>query len=100
MLLGRLQQGLQAVVGRGITGPLRSGAATSVPAFTPPLAFYSLKPIDEYLKNCPVKVPKYGIEILNDARINKGTAFSERERDRLGIRGLLPPVVFSIEVGL
>ena len=36
-----------------------------------------------------------GAEILHDPRFNKGTAFTEAERDRLGIRGLLPPRVFT-----
>eukprot|EP01135_Chromosphaera_perkinsii_P000286 Nk52_evm55s62 gene=Nk52_evmTU55s62 len=103
MLSSALLRQLPGVVGRqsqqGILFGGRLGQPQSglVPKILPPVAFYSLKPVDEYLKHCPVKVQKYGIEILNDARINKGTAFSERERDRLGIRGLLPPVVFSIE---
>jgi malate dehydrogenase (oxaloacetate-decarboxylating)(NADP+) len=39
-----------------------------------------------------------GIELLHDARLNKGTAFTEAERDALKLRGLLPPVVNSLEV--
>ncbi len=35
--------------------------------------------------------------LLHDARINKGTAFSEEERDAYRLRGLLPPVVNTIE---
>ena len=36
-----------------------------------------------------------GFEILNSAHLNKSTAFSEAERDELGLRGLLPPAVCS-----
>ena len=37
--------------------------------------------------------PDRGMELLNDPRLNKGTAFTEAERDALGLRGLLPPRV-------
>ena len=36
-----------------------------------------------------------GLEIVNDPLLNKGLAFSEPERDRLRIRGLLPPQIMS-----
>jgi malate dehydrogenase (oxaloacetate-decarboxylating)(NADP+) len=36
-----------------------------------------------------------GRELLRDPLLNKGTAFTERERDALGLRGLLPPHVLS-----
>ena len=38
-----------------------------------------------------------GAAVLADPLFNKGTAFTERERDALGLRGLLPPRVFTIE---
>jgi malate dehydrogenase (oxaloacetate-decarboxylating)(NADP+) len=38
-----------------------------------------------------------GVALLRDPALNKGTAFTERERDVLGLRGLLPPHVFTIE---
>jgi malate dehydrogenase (oxaloacetate-decarboxylating)(NADP+) len=36
-----------------------------------------------------------GLALLHDPLLNKGQAFTERERDALGIRGLLPPHVLS-----
>ncbi|MEI8385631.1 MAG: NAD-dependent malic enzyme, partial [Nitrosomonadaceae bacterium] len=36
-----------------------------------------------------------GIDLLHDPLLNKGTAFTEAERDSLGLRGLLPPHVFT-----
>jgi len=38
-----------------------------------------------------------GVELLHDPRLNKGTAFTETERDVLGLRGLLPPHVHTME---
>ena len=38
-----------------------------------------------------------GVDVLHDPLWNKGTAFSELERDRLGLSGLLPPVVRTID---
>ena len=41
-------------------------------------------------------VPR-GMELLNHPRLNKGTAFTEEERSKLGLQGLLPPYVESLE---
>ena len=38
-----------------------------------------------------------GLAILRDPLLNKGTAFTEAERDELGLRGLLPANVLSME---
>lgn len=41
--------------------------------------------------------PLTGIDLLHDAGLNKGTAFTEEERDRLRLRGLLPPRILTQE---
>jgi malate dehydrogenase (oxaloacetate-decarboxylating)(NADP+) len=42
----------------------------------------------------PANMPR-GLDILRDPLFNKGTAFTEKERDALGLRGFLPPHVLS-----
>ena len=36
-----------------------------------------------------------GVSLLHDPLRNKGTAFTENERDAFGLRGLLPPHVHT-----
>jgi malate dehydrogenase (oxaloacetate-decarboxylating)(NADP+) len=38
-----------------------------------------------------------GVSLLHDPVLNKGTAFTEEEREALGLRGLLPPRVTSLD---
>jgi len=45
----------------------------------------------------PLKVAKRGRELLNDPYLNKGMAFTEREKQDLGLEGLLPPAFRTIE---
>ena len=45
----------------------------------------------------PTRSTPSGMALLQDPALNKGTAFSEAERDALHLRGLLPPRVFSQE---
>jgi malate dehydrogenase (oxaloacetate-decarboxylating)(NADP+) len=45
----------------------------------------------------PASERAHGVELLRDPATNKGTAFTCEERDQLGLRGLLPPRVFTIE---
>ena len=43
-----------------------------------------------------VRTAKRGYEIVRDPLLNKGTAFTEQERDALGLHGLLPAQVNDI----
>ena len=45
----------------------------------------------------PLRTHQTGIDILHDPLWSKSTAFDYAERDRLGLRGLLPPVVRDLK---
>ncbi|HWZ72011.1 MAG TPA: NAD-dependent malic enzyme [Casimicrobiaceae bacterium] len=51
---------------------------------------------DDVRASAPSAMPE-GIALLQDPALNKGTAFTEVERDTLHLRGLLPPHVSSQE---
>jgi malate dehydrogenase (oxaloacetate-decarboxylating) len=44
-----------------------------------------------------IKTRLTGYDLLNHPRLNKGTAFSNEERDRFALHGLLPPHVGTLE---
>jgi len=46
----------------------------------------------------PLRISVRGADILQDPLFNKGTAFKSGERDRLRLRGLLPPKVLNINL--
>jgi hypothetical protein len=46
----------------------------------------------------PLLVEKKGVDLIHDPIYNKGTAYPYSERDRLNIRGLVPPRCTTIEV--
>ena len=58
----------------------------------------------ETIKHPPIKSAKgtrannlRGLAVLDDAARNKGTAFTEKERWRYGLEGLLPPSAESLD---
>jgi malate dehydrogenase (oxaloacetate-decarboxylating) len=47
-------------------------------------------------QSTPTNVPR-GVDLLNRPALNKGTAFTEDERGRFGLHGLLPPQVETLD---
>ena len=44
-----------------------------------------------------VETDLFGYELLNDPLLNKGTAFTDEERDAFDLHGLLPPHVATLD---
>ena len=54
----------------------------------------------ETVSEAPARVVKTalsGYELLNDPLLNKGTAFTEAEREEFELHGLLPPHVATLD---
>jgi malate dehydrogenase (oxaloacetate-decarboxylating) len=58
----------------------------------------SLSPSDvESRRPHVIRTRLYGVDLLFNSRLNKGTAFTEAERDVFGLHGLLPPHIGTLE---
>ncbi|KTD05105.1 NAD-dependent malic enzyme [Fluoribacter gormanii] len=51
----------------------------------------------QYLKEGIIKTKLTGYNLLNNSRLNKGTAFTDKERDDFSLHGLLPPQVSTLQ---
>jgi malate dehydrogenase (oxaloacetate-decarboxylating) len=54
-------------------------------------------PAPNHASEAVIRTRLSGYDLLLNARLNKGTAFTEEERDAFALHGLLPPAVGTIE---
>jgi len=80
---------------------LSRSAALLASDFFEPSPLLRLDATQDYRKKTfiePLLVEKKGVDLIHDPIYNKGTAYPYSERDRLNIRGLVPPRCTTIEV--
>ena len=54
-------------------------------------------PSPDHASDSVIRTRLSGFDLLMNPRLNKGTAFTEAERDAFGLHGLLPPHIGSLE---
>ncbi|MHA6203542.1 NAD-dependent malic enzyme [Dyella soli] len=50
------------------------------------------------IPDTPIKTNLSGFDLINTSMLNKGTAFTDEERDRFRLHGLLPPHIGTLDV--
>jgi malate dehydrogenase (oxaloacetate-decarboxylating)(NADP+) len=93
MLARALARGARAASAVGIPGGVAGVPARFVHAGEEPVVHP-----DDYEFHPPQFTKRRGLGIVHDPVVNKGTAFSLAERDRLHIRGIVPPRELGMEV--
>ena len=58
----------------------------------------SMQPSSTQSSQSPTLAGKRGLQLIEDPLLNRGTGFTESQRQELGLRGLLPPHVETLEV--
>ena len=57
----------------------------------------SAEPLPKHAQDQVVRTHLHGIDLLLNSRLNKGTAFTQEERDEFALHGLLPPHIGTLE---
>ena len=71
---------------------LRSASSASPSVPVPPTHNHCLSHLSRL---SPCRQVISGVDLMRHPKFNKGLAFSDSERDRLYLRGLLPPAILS-----